>query len=307
MMRRTFGRMDVSVVVPTLNDREELGGCLDALAAVGPDETVVVNGPSTDGTSGMVRDRDDVDVLVETDDRNVNVARNAGLDRARGDAIAFVNPRVAVEDTWLEAVTETLADALAATGPTHEQLRAGVATDTLESRTIRGRTVTYFNGGNAAFRREVLDAIDGFDEYLEVGGARDAAHRLAGLGYEVAWSSSMCVSSEAAADGGTTERDWRERYRSLAYRLAKNYGFHPTVPYRTARHAVADATSALRDVARGEARPTSWFGNGRDVFVGSALGFKDGVRARLADRTPRRNPNGWSSRHDRAVAVYDRR
>ncbi|MFQ3320715.1 MAG: glycosyltransferase involved in cell wall biosynthesis [Natronomonas sp.] len=299
--------MDVSVVIPTLNDCEELCGCLDALATETPEELVVVNGPSTDGTSGMVRDRDDVDVLVETDDRNVNVARNAGIDRARGDAVAFVNPTMTVESGWLDALVEALADAVAVTGPTHEELRAGVATDTVEDRTIRGRSVTYFNGGNAAFTHGVLEQLDGFDEYLDVGGARDAAHRLAGLGHGVAWAAGMCVSREAATDGGRTERDWRERYRSLSYRLAKNYGIHPTVPVRTVRHALSDAGTALRDVASGEAKPTTWFGNGRDVVVGSVRGTADGLRARYADRSPRRNPNGWSSRADRAVAVYDRR
>lgn len=299
--------MDVSVVVPTLNDRDRLEGCLDALAAEGPDEVIVVNGPSTDGTSGMVRDRDDVDVLVEIDDRNVNTSRNAGLDRARGDVVAYLVPTVRVEDGWTDAIRETIPDAGVVTGPTHEELRAGVATDAVETRAIRGRSVTYFNGGNAAFAREVLEDLDGFDETLATGGARDAAHRVAGLGYGVAWASEMCVARETATDGGTAERDWRTRYHSLAYRLAKNYGLHPTVWLRTGRHAVVDAYSTLRDVARGDARPTSWFGNGREVLLGSASGYADGIRARYADRSPRRNPNGLSGRADRAVAVYDRR
>lgn len=299
--------MDVSVVVPTLNDCDELRSCLDALASEAAAEIIVVNGPSTDGTTGMVRDHPDVDVLVEIDDRNVNVARNAGLDRASGDVIAFVDPTIAVEGEWLEAVTETLADADAVTGPTHEQLHAGVATETVESRTICGRSVTYFNGGNAAFSREVLEMMDGFDEALDIGGARDGAHRLAGLGYGVAWSPEMCVSREAATDGGKKTRDWQVRYTALVYRLAKNYGVHPTVIFRTVRHAVTDGATTLRDVARGDAKPTTWLGNGRDVVVGSIRGFKDGLRARYADRTPRRNPNGWSGRTDRAVTVYDRR
>ncbi|PSP40440.1 glycosyl transferase family 2, partial [Halobacteriales archaeon QH_10_70_21] len=45
--------MYLSVVVPTLNDRDRLESCLDALSADAPDEGIVVNGPSTDGTSGM--------------------------------------------------------------------------------------------------------------------------------------------------------------------------------------------------------------------------------------------------------------
>jgi glycosyltransferase involved in cell wall biosynthesis len=299
--------MDLSVVVPTLNDRDELRRCLDALAAEAPTEIIVVNGPSTDGTSGMVRDHEAADVLVEIDERNANVARNAGLDRSRGDAVAFVNPALTVEEGWHAAAVETLTETDVATGPTHEELRAGVATDSVESRTIRGRSVTYFNGGNVAFDREAIEAIDGFDEYLDTGGARDAAHRLAAQDFGVAWSAEMCVSRETAADGGMTERDWTSRYRSLSYRLAKNYGFHPTVAVRTVRHAMADAYSALRDVASGDAKPTSWFGNGRSVLVGSVDGYTDGIRARYADRSTQRNPNGWSDRTDRAVAVYDNR
>ncbi len=299
--------MDLSVVVPTLNDRDELRGCLDALASESPAEIVVVNGPSTDGTSGMVRDRDDVDVLVETDERNVNVARNAGLDRVRGNSVAFVDPTMAVEEGWLDAVEEGLSEDAAVTGPTHEQLGAGVATDTVESRTIGGRRVTYFNGGNVAFSRELVTELDGFDEYLDVGGARDAAHRIAGLGYGVHWASRMCVSRGAAADGGETERDWRARYRSLSYRLAKNYGVHPTVPFRTLRHAMTDAGATLRDVAQGEGKPSAWFGNGRDVVLGSFRGYADGLKARYTDRSPKRNPRGLSVRTDRAVTVHDRR
>ena len=295
------------MVVPTLNERDHLEGCLDALAQEDPAEILVVNGPSTDGTSGMVLDRTDVDALIEVDDRNVNAARNAGLDRAAGDAVAFLSPVVRVEEGWRSAAVEALADADVATGPTHEQLRAGVATDTVETRTIRGRSVTYFNGGNAALSRELLEALDGFDENLRTGGARDAAHRVAGLDYGVAWAAEMSVAREAAADGGTTERDWRSRYRSMAYRLAKNYGFHPTVPYRTVRHAVTDAASTLRDVVGGEARPSTWLGDGRDVVVGATRGYADGVRARYADRSSKRNPSGWSVRTDRAVAVYDKR
>ena len=295
------------MVVPTLNERDHLEGCLDALAREDPAEILVVNGPSTDGTSGMVLDRTDVDALIEVDDRNVNAARNAGLDRAAGDAVAFLSPVVRVEEGWRSAAVEALADADVATGPTHEQLRAGVAADTVETRTIRDRSVTYFNGGNAALSRELLEALDGFDENLRTGGARDAAHRVAGLDYGVAWAAEMSVAREAAADGGTTERDWRSRYRSMAYRLAKNYGFHPTVPYRTIRHAVTDAASTLRDVVGGEARPSTWLGDGRDVVVGATRGYADGIRARYADRSSKRNPSGWSVRTDRAVAVYDKR
>ncbi|WP_159901256.1 glycosyltransferase family 2 protein [Salinirussus salinus] len=297
--------MSLSVVVPTLNARDELADCLDALAEHAPDaEVVVVNGPSADGTTGMVQDRADVDVLVELADRSINCARNAGLDHATGETVAFVNHTLSVCDTWCEAVTDGLVDSHAVTGPTRTQLRAGVETERKESREIAGTTVTYFNPGNVAFRRETLEELDGFDEYLEVGGARDAAHRLALGGFEVRWDDAMHVRQELGADGGR-ETDWDWKYRSLSYRLVKNYGFRPTVVRRLLTHAGRDAGGELRRVARGDSKPSTWLGAGKDVTVNLAVGLKDGLVARRRDAGPRRNPRGRSARSDRAVTVYD--
>jgi glycosyltransferase involved in cell wall biosynthesis len=300
--------MDLSVVVPTLNAREELSGCLDALAEHTPDaEVIVVNGPSADGTSGMVRDRGDVDVLVGIADRTINAARNVGIDHAGGDAVAFVDHTLCIAAEWTDAVTERLAEHDAVTGPTNTQLRAGMVTEEVESRTIAGREVTYVNAGNVALRREPLSELDGFDEYLQVGGARDFAHRFAGAGFDVAWDDRMSVRREVGADGGERETDWGWKYRSLAYRLVKNYGPHPTVIRRLCSHAGGDAASELRGVLAGENRPSYWLGSGRDVVVNTLRGAADGLLSRRRDRTDRRNPYGRSSRSDQPVAVYDRR
>ena len=298
--------MSLSVVVPTLNGRDRLAASLDALATNAPEaEVVVVNGPSADGTTGMVRDRDDVDVLVEVSDRCLNVARNAGIDAASGDVVALVGDDYRVEPQWADAVVEGVADAAVVTGPTHRTVRAGVTTESAERRTVAGRDVVHVDGDNVAFRREAAEALDGFDEYLETGGARDAAHRVAGTDAEVDWVSEMCVRAEYEADGGTDRRDWEWRYRALAYRLVKNYGLRPTVVRRVVGHAVEDGASAATDVLRGRGTPTAWFGNGRDVLGGIATGVSDGLVARARDRSESRNPHGLSKRADRAVARYD--
>ena len=332
--------MQLSVVVPTLNGRTQLAACLDALAAAAPEsEVVVVNGPSADGTTGMVREREDVDVLVEVADRNLNVARNAGIERATGEWVAIVGHDRTVEPGWRDAVAAALdpgparagahvyAEGYAmpggrervgaVTGPTRTD---GERNDGPESRAIAGRTVTYVDGRNVAFARDALDAVDGFDEYLRTGGARDLAHRLAAAEYAVDWRDGMCVRDAATvgparseshgtptiSDGGRTERDWYWKYRALAYRLVKNYGIRPTTARRLASHAARDVVSGFAGVARGDRTPTAWFGNGRDVLTGSGRGEGAGLLARWRDRG-RRNPNGISSRSDRAVAVYDRR
>ncbi len=294
------------MVVPTLNAREELAGCLDALAERVPDaETVVVNGPSVDGTSGMVQARADVEVLVEVADRTINAARNIGVDHATGDAVAFVDHRLRVADEWGRAIRNGLRSADAVTGPTNTQLRAGLVTEEPESRSIKGREVTYFNAGNVALRREPLTALDGFDEYLDVGGARDFAHRLAGAGFAVEWDDRMSVRRELGADGGERDSDPGWKYRSLSYRLVKNYGLRPTVLRRVCRHAGADGLAELRAVLGGEQGPSVWLAGGRDVAVNTVRGVKDGLLARRLDRSERRNPYGRSARSDQPVAVYD--
>ena len=298
--------MELSVVVPTLNARDELVDCLDALAEYAPDaEVIVVNGPSTDGTTGMIQDRSDVDVLIELADRTINVARNAGIDSASGDVIAFVNHTLSVTADWVAGLREGITDSDVVTGPTRSELAADSGLEEPERRTIARREVTYFNPGNVAFRARPLDDLDGFDEYLEIGGARDFAHRLTANGFDVAWSDSMGVVQELSADGGEQTSEWDWKYRSLAYRLVKNYHLRPTVIRRLAGHALSDGSSELRDIFRGENRPSEWVGTGKTVVWNILCGCKDGLASRRLDRTTRRNPRGRSARPDRAVSVYD--
>ncbi|MDF9745761.1 glycosyltransferase family 2 protein [Natrinema salsiterrestre] len=299
--------MDLSVVVSTLNDREQLLSCLDAIAERTPSSTevIVVNGPSSDGTTGVVRERDDVDVLVEISERNPSVSRNAGFELATGDVVAFLDGEYAVDEGWYRGIDESMTDGTAVvTGPV---TGGPFGTDRRSSQRVAGRPVTHFHGDNVAFDRSVLESLDGFDEYLEEASERDCAHRIAGLEREVAWNPTMAVRCEVGTDGGRADPDWGVTYRSLSYRLAKNYGVRPTVLARTAGSAFRDGLSGVRRLASGDATPTGWASDGTDVGRNIARGLWDGVRARYADRSTRRNPNGLSKRHDRAVRVYDRR
>jgi len=298
--------MELSVVVATLNGRDALSDCLDALAAAAPTaEVVVANGPSADGTSGMVQDRDDVRVLLELADRNVNAARNAGAEVATGDVVAFVDERTEVSTGWADALASGLADSPVVTGPVRHPLPVGSETSRRELERVAGRSVTHFDGGNVAFARDRLDVLDGFDEYLEIGGARDAAHRLAGLGVEVAWSPDLRASRETGGPGPVEGEPVYRKYRALAYRLAKNYGPSPDALGRVLGSARTDGLAELRGVFAGEAPISKWVGDGTRVVGAGVRGTLDGLRARLRDRRPALNPNGISSRTDRVVKRYD--
>ncbi|MFB6135093.1 MAG: glycosyltransferase family 2 protein [Halanaeroarchaeum sp.] len=301
--------MDLSVVVPTLNGREQLEGALDALSTHAPGaEVVVVNGPSADGSSGMVREHGAADLLLELSERNLNTARNAGIASATGEVLAFVSQDSQIEDGWLETIQsriESGADVL--TGPVHRRVTGGVTTEELESTAIGSRTVRYFDGGNVVFDRAVLDALDGFDQYLHTGGARDAAHRIAGAGFTVDWSPEMVVFREEADDVfhrvGTDDMATilGLKYRSLAYRLTKNYGVRVSSLWNALRHPIGEALDEAWNVLRGETEATEWLATGRSVTANIAMGGQDGLAARAADGPPRRNPHGVSAQPIRPV------
>ncbi len=306
--------MRLSVVVPTLNAREQLEATLDALGAGAPDvELIVVNGPSADGTSGMVRDHPAVDTLLELSERNLNTARNAGIAEATGDWVAIIGQDTQIESSWLEAIEGAIGDgAEVVTGPVHRRISGGVTTESLEERTLASRTVRFFDGGNVVFSRQAIDALDGFDEYLHTGAARDAAHRLAGMDREVVWEPDAVVLREeqddilhrVGDDDPVTVHGLK--YRSLGYRLAKNYGLRARIVTRLLRHILGEGISQAWSVLRGEETVSNWLGSGRSVLANTFLGVQDGLAARVADRSPTRNPNGVSASQNRPVARYDR-
>ena len=330
--------MELSVVVPTLNGRDRLARCLDSLAAHAPDaEVIVVNGPSADGTTGMVRERDDVDVLLEISERNVNVARNAGMRAAAGDVIALLDDDFCVESGWYGAIEETTAQADVVTGPTDRKLDGGSPIAGGNTERISGRTITHFDGGNVAFARPAIEGIDGFDEHVQIGGANDAAHRLASRQMTVEWNPDMAVRRGVGTDGGETPPgaprshvrtgtfDGGEAYRSLTYRLVKNYGPRPAVVSafanaltrthgprasqnraETGRTPVDEPTDDGRTDGRSEGRsPFRWLTNCRSAACNVLVGTRDGLLARMRDRSDRRNPNGATARADRVVERYD--
>lgn len=292
------------------------------LATRVPDaEVVVVNGPSSDGTTGMVCERDDVDVLLEIAERNVNVARNAGIVESSSDIVALLADTHRPEPGWADEIENAVTgNTGVVAGPAQRQGIDGKSPDDPERTTIARTTVCYFHGGNVAFTRDALSSIDGFDEYLQTGGARDAAHRLAACGQPVAWEPGMRVSRDVEPDGGSTIRadlprpdatdgevgnNWGWKYRSLTYRLVKNYGVRPTVARRVIGHLLSDARSGVERVADDDTRASACLAGGRTSSLNAGRGLKDGLRARFTDRSPRRNPNGVTSRTDRPVECYD--
>jgi glycosyltransferase involved in cell wall biosynthesis len=96
--------MFVSVVIPARNDAEMLSRCLDSLAAQRrrPDEIVVVDNGSTDGTRA-VAEAAGARVVWEPI-AGIPRASAVGFDAARGDLIARIDADSVCPPEWLERI-----------------------------------------------------------------------------------------------------------------------------------------------------------------------------------------------------------
>jgi GT2 family glycosyltransferase len=93
--------MLITVIVPTFNRARQLRDAVEsALAQAHPElELIVVDDGSTDDTAAVVeslRQRDSRVTYLSQPNRGVAAARNHGLDRARGELIAFLDS----DDRW---------------------------------------------------------------------------------------------------------------------------------------------------------------------------------------------------------------
>lgn len=293
--------MELSVVVPTLNGRDRLSACLDSLTEHVPDATViVVNGPSSDGTTGMVRDRDDVDVLLEIADRNVNVARNAGITAATTDHIAIVHYDTVVQTSWQSALVEQFeAGHSFVTGPTRGEAHCTGAGFGIDA------NAPQCNPDTMAFSRTAIEALDGFDELLSVGGTADLCHRLKRQEFTIARDPNFLVHRECSMDGGRPDQSRRDLYRDVSYRLVKNYGLRPLLGLKTGKDAVVDAITSALNVVRGSTEASEWVTEGRSVCRGLYEGTTAGLRVRYAERSTSGNPHGLSANRERVIQKYD--
>ncbi len=174
-----------SIVVCTYNRAEMLANCLRHLRTIQhPDfEILVVNGPSQDHTQDVLKSFPEVRTL-STAKRNISASRNCGLQRARGDLVAFLDDDSEAPPQWLRELSRCFTDprvggvggrVVRDDGETDFQNgllnRYGlVRPDLPEPGSHNDPGGEWFNtvqGTNCAFRRSALEGIGGFDESYE--------------------------------------------------------------------------------------------------------------------------------------------
>lgn len=285
-----------SIVVATFNRGQSLAATLKSLLAQASDppfEIIVVDNNSSDETRSIVhtlrvRAPDTLRYVFEGK-QGLSVARNSGINAARGEIIAFTDDDVIVHPNWLQALVaayQEYPDAACIGGkillgplgvlprwfdPTSEYMLGFLSCFDLGDCVTKLEYPSDVWGANFSLRRDVISSIGLFNPEL---GAVGMDHNLGGEHHLVGEESDLCLRIQRAGRtiyycghamvthlvprGRITKRFFRER----AYWVGRTHGIlFPQDSRRAAWKKVASIGSdavgkwacALRQYSKGDA------------------------------------------------------
>jgi GT2 family glycosyltransferase len=182
---------EISFVIPVRNDAVRLRHCLESLArdAAGvPHEIVVMDHGSNDGSLEVARRSG---ARAETRvGGNVAALRNDGAGLTAAPLIAFVDADHRVSPGWLSAALDALKDkGVAGAGAPYHAPADGTwvqrAYDGFRRHPSRTEPAEWFGAGNLVVRREVFEALGGFDDRLEACEDVDLCFRMRAAGWQL--------------------------------------------------------------------------------------------------------------------------
>ena len=239
----------VSLVVPLRNEEASLPALLESVGRQTrpPDEIVLVDGGSTDGTVALARRYAAEDPrirVVEAGDATPGRGRNVGVAAAAHDWVAFTDAGITLDAAWLERLARAA-----------EDLGADVVYGNYEPKAVslfeRCAALSYPSpkrqrpGGlmrgpvvpSSLMRRRAWEAVGGFPD-LRAAEDMIFVERVNASGCKVGWAPAATVWWELPPSLGSTFRRfvlysrhnvWAGRQRDWHYGVARKYAF--AVPF----------------------------------------------------------------------------
>jgi glycosyltransferase involved in cell wall biosynthesis len=207
--------LKVSLIATVKDAVDDVGAFLGAIAAQTrqPDEVVIVDGGSTDGTLDILKEHGTVTV-VEAPGANIARGRNLAVEAAAHDVIAVSDADCIPEPTWLERLLEPIARgadvAMGYYRPEGDSLlqvaAASVLPDPEELRQDRFMP----SSRSVAFLRSAYRAGGGYPEWLDIGEDMFLDHAWRDLGLRMELVPDAIVRWRIR---GTLGQTWRQYAR----------------------------------------------------------------------------------------------
>jgi len=186
------GSAAISVVIPTYNEETVIGGLLENLAALAPDEVVVADGSSTDHTAEIAARYAQVLRLPACRATQMN----EGAQASSGDVLLFLHADVRLGPGALAAVRECMRDAdiIGGNFDIRYEGEDWVARAFTRINRCRRRFGIFYGDSGIFCRREIFDTLGGYRPWpiLE---DYDFARRLKRAGKLALLDEPVCVSN----------------------------------------------------------------------------------------------------------------
>ncbi len=236
----------VSIVIPAYNAARTIAdgvtAAMNQLGLPGASEVIVVDDGSTDETASVARGCGAR--CVSQPNGGPASSRNTGFRAARGRYVLFTDSDCVPDPHWAERLIAPFGEErVGACGGSYTMANDGVVPAGIHWEIITrhrrfGSRVRALGSYNLAVRRDVLEAVGGFDEtYLTASGEdNDLSYRISSLGYELRWVPEATVGHHHTRRLG---KYLREQYRHGYFR-AKLYRRHR-------RYVLGDDYTTVKD------------------------------------------------------------
>ncbi|MDP2666545.1 MAG: glycosyltransferase [Candidatus Diapherotrites archaeon] len=193
-----------TVIIPAYNATRTLRACLDALQeqSLSPDEIIVVDDGSTDGTPEMAKSYRSVRVISQ-ENQGPAKARNKGARESKNPIIVFLDSDCVPEKNWLAEMVKPFIDEKVAgvqgAYRTHQKsLVARFDQADIEFRyekMKRSSFLDWIGSYSAAYRKDIFLSHGGFDEHFPRASGEDAefSYRLSEKGYRLVFNPAAIV------------------------------------------------------------------------------------------------------------------
>jgi glycosyltransferase involved in cell wall biosynthesis len=174
----------VSLIATVKDGAEHIEEFLGSLVAQTrpPDEIVIVDGGSVDGTVDLLR-RAERATVVEEPGANISRGRNVAIANATHDVIAVTDADCVLDPEWLERLLRPIDEGADVAMGFYVPLTDGFFQEclaavnmTLDASEVDGTTFMP-STRSVAYRRQAIEAVGGYPEWLDIGEDMWVDHR----------------------------------------------------------------------------------------------------------------------------------